>query len=311
MEQAWVLSELPLAIFSTLAPLGAGAFVLLAVAFWMPDFDARQLRRIDGLSIIPLAVVLCGFIAAFFHLASPIHALGVFAGIGRSPLSNEILAGTGFLTLAGSYWLATLTGRLSLLVRRVWLLLVALAALTFAAFIGIAYAVPTIPSWDNPFSPVAVVGHCLLGGSVLGLFILKGAGVEVGGVGARSRATSAAGTGAPAVSSPRASGRPLLVRGALILVLVGSLAALAGVSGQFLLTSTLSGTIVDGSAIATETAPWFIAFVAGVILTAVLASFATLRKTSTAAFAGVVIIATATVFVGRLVFYALQVPVGL
>ena len=66
--------EFPLTFFTTLAPLGAGAFFMLALSFCFADFSKDQLKKIDRLTIIPLLVALVGLIASFFHLANPGHA---------------------------------------------------------------------------------------------------------------------------------------------------------------------------------------------------------------------------------------------
>ena len=41
------LHELPLAIFTTLAPLGAGAFVTLALVFFTKKFSAEEYKKIE------------------------------------------------------------------------------------------------------------------------------------------------------------------------------------------------------------------------------------------------------------------------
>ena len=46
--------EFPLTFFTTLAPLGAGAFFMLALSFCFADFSKDQLKKIDRLTIIPL-----------------------------------------------------------------------------------------------------------------------------------------------------------------------------------------------------------------------------------------------------------------
>ena len=94
META--LNELPLAIFTTLAPMGAGAFAVLAAAFCTMKLDDVKIKAIDRFSLIPLGLIAVGFVASFFHLASPLKAYGVLSGIGHSPLSNEIAVGMVF-----------------------------------------------------------------------------------------------------------------------------------------------------------------------------------------------------------------------
>ena len=61
------VAELPLALFTTLAPLGAGAFIALACAFFTTSFSDEQKKKIDRGTIIPLVIVIIGFICAFFE----------------------------------------------------------------------------------------------------------------------------------------------------------------------------------------------------------------------------------------------------
>ena len=47
-----MMAELPLALFTTLAPIGAGAFIALAVAFFTTKFSDEQLKKIDRMTTI-------------------------------------------------------------------------------------------------------------------------------------------------------------------------------------------------------------------------------------------------------------------
>ena len=170
MEAA--LNELPLALFTTLAPMGAGAFVALACALFTTTFSDEQLKKIDRFMAIPLIVVLVGFVASFFHLASPLHAPLVFAGVGSSPLSNEIVAGCIFTVLAVVYWIMGVTGKLPASARKGFAAVVAVAAIVFACFTGLAYVMDTIASWNSPLVPVQFAGFALTGGMALGALVL-------------------------------------------------------------------------------------------------------------------------------------------
>ena len=93
-----------LALFTSLAPAGVVAFLTLAlVRLWSRDHAASV--RLDRMIALPFSVVLVGFIASATHLGTPANALHVFSGIGRSPLSNEVMGAVTFLLLAGSYWM--------------------------------------------------------------------------------------------------------------------------------------------------------------------------------------------------------------
>ena len=174
MEAAF--AELPLALFTTLAPMGAGAFIALALAFFTTTFTDDQVKKIDRMTLIPFVVVLVGFAASFFHLASPLHAAGVFAGIGSSPLSNEILVGSLFVVLALVYVILALAGKLSGGARKGFVAVVAVAAAVFACFTGMAYMMETIASWNSPLVVVQLLGFALLGGMPLGTLVLGLAG---------------------------------------------------------------------------------------------------------------------------------------
>ena len=153
-----MMAELPLALFTTLAPVAAGAFIALAVAFFTTKFSDEQLKKIDRMTTIPVVVLVAGFICAFFHLASPMHAFGVFA------------------VLAIVYWIVALAGKLGEGARKGFSAVVAVMAVVFACFTGAAYMMGTIASWDTPMVPVAIVGFCLLGGVSLGVLVLALAG---------------------------------------------------------------------------------------------------------------------------------------
>lgn len=157
-----------LAVFTTLAPMGAGAFIALAYAFFVGTPDDAAAKRLDRWTALPLVVLAAGFLGAFMHLASPLNAFGVFTGVGSSPLSNEILVGVAFAALAVVYWVLALTGKLSPSLRKALLVLLTALAVVFAAFCGLAYMMYTIPTWNTSLSVVQMVGYLLTGGTVLG-----------------------------------------------------------------------------------------------------------------------------------------------
>ncbi len=85
-----------LALFTTLAPAGVVAFIVLAlVRLTCRNHD--EAVRVDRIIALPFAVTLIGFIASATHLGTPANALHVFSGVGTSPLSNEVLAAVIFL----------------------------------------------------------------------------------------------------------------------------------------------------------------------------------------------------------------------
>ena len=282
-----MMAELPLALFTTLAPIGAGAFIALAVAFFTTKFSDEQLKKIDRMTTIPVVVLVAGFICAFFHLASPMHAFGVFAGVGASPLSNELLAGVVFAVLAIVYWIVALAGKLGEGTRKGFAAVVAVMAIVFACFTGAAYMMETIASWNTPMVPVAVLGFSLLGGICLGVLVLALSG---------------------ALEDAAKGGFKMA---ALAVLIVGLVLGVAGLLVQVMSVSGMGNALVDGAdLVAAASAPMWIGVVCMVVAAA--AAFMALRNTkSTALAAAAPVLAVVGVFAARLAFYAVQLSVGL
>lgn len=282
-----MMAELPLALFTTLAPIGAGAFIALAVAFFTTKFSDEQLKKIDRMTTIPVVVLVAGFICAFFHLASPMHAFGVFAGLGASPLSNELLAGVVFAVLAIVYWIVALAGKLGEGARKGFSAVVAVMAVVFACFTGAAYMMETIASWNTPMVPVAVLGFSLLGGVSLGVLVLALSG---------------------ALEDAAKGGFKMA---ALAVLVVGLVLGIAGLMVQVMSVSGMGNALVDGAdLVAAASAPMWIGVVCMVVAAA--SAFMALRNSkSTALAAAAPVLAIVGVFAARLAFYAVQLSVGL
>ena len=282
-----MMAELPLALFTTLAPVGAGAFIALAVAFFTTKFSDEQLKKIDRMTTIPVVVLVAGFICAFFHLASPMHAFGVFAGLGASPLSNELLAGVVFAVLAIVYWIVALAGKLGEGARKGFAAVVAVMAIVFACFTGAAYMMETIASWNTPMVPVAVLGFSLLGGVSLGVLVLALSG---------------------ALEDAAKGGFKMA---ALAVLVIGLVLGVVGLLVQVMSVSGMGNALVDGAdLVAAASAPMWIGVVCMVVAAA--AAFMALRNSkSTALAAAAPVLAIVGVFAARLAFYAVQLSVGL
>lgn len=99
------LSEITLVLFTTLAPSGAVAYLLMSLPVLSGRVTGDAARRLNQLTCLPLLVAMVGLVASATHLGNPANALYVFTGVGRSPLSTEVFAAVIFLALAGVYWL--------------------------------------------------------------------------------------------------------------------------------------------------------------------------------------------------------------
>ncbi len=282
-----MMAEMPLALFTTFAPVGAGAFVTLALAFSAAAFSDEQYGRIDKITALPIAVLIVGFVCAFFHLASPLHAFGVFAGIGSSPLSNELVAGCVFAVLAVVYWVLAISGKLSGGARKGFSWVVAAMACVFACFTGAAYMMNTIASWNTPAVPAQILGFALLGGAALGLLVLACAG---------------------ALDDAKKTSFKTAV---LAIAIVGLALGIAGLAIEVSSVSGMGNALTSGSDLAADAvAPMAVGFVLLVVAAAGVAL--SLRSSSATAAAGVsTVVALAGILACRMAFYAIQLSVGL
>ena len=99
------LGEITLVLFTTLAPSGVMAFILMGLPLVRGGLNADVRQRIQRFLSIPLVTSMVGLVASATHLGNPANALYVFLGVGRSPLSTEVFCAVVFLALAGVYWL--------------------------------------------------------------------------------------------------------------------------------------------------------------------------------------------------------------
>lgn len=161
--------SLSLALFTTLSPAGVIAFIGTAIPLLFFSLEEDTRTRLNRYLALPYAIILIGFIASATHLGTPSNALHVFSGIGRSPLSNEVLCAVIFLFLAGSYWMISFKENFSLGLARIWLGASCLAGIALIAMTSLAYSVDTVITWSSPLNSVNLWLSALFAGPLLGI----------------------------------------------------------------------------------------------------------------------------------------------
>ncbi len=279
------LDNLSLALFTALAPAGVVAFIVLASArVFAADHDRAV--RIDRVIALPFAVALLGFIASATHLGTPANALHVFAGVGSSPLSNEVLAAVAFLFLTGSYWMAAFKVTFPDKLAKPWLIVACLAGIALLACTSQAYAVRTVPTWNTPYTPANLLLAALFEGAVLGQLFLTAANVPLRRAGAVLTGFAAGG----------------LV--ANIAVMIAQNAALGTIANNEFAAATLAHSY------ALVIAFYALAGLAAVVLDGWAIRAATSERARLVARIAAGVLALCAVFAVRVVFYSLHMTVG-
>ena len=167
META--LNEITLVLFTTIAPAGVMGYLTMALAIVLSR-DEERAAAISRYLVVPLVLAISGLIASATHLGTPANALYVITGIGRSPLSNEVVAAVAFLALGGVYWILSFRDDLRRPFRVAWLAATAAAGFVFVGYIAVAYSVPPVPTWNLPTAPLTLWLNALSSGPLVGLF---------------------------------------------------------------------------------------------------------------------------------------------
>lgn len=281
------MEQVTLALFTTLAPAGTVAFAVMALFLLFGGLAPQERERVAHFLVLPLGVAVVGFIGSATHLGKPSNALYVLSGIGRSPLSNEVIASVAFFALAGLSWYASFS-------RRSWAqglqkacMLLACCAGAWQVFeIANAYSIRTISTWSMPNVQVNLVMGALMGGSVLAIATLSFAGQR---------------------------DRKKLFAALLVAALLASVAAAVSQGLQLAGLQDMRNAMVQAS----DLAPWYApAIVASAVLA--LASIAVdgvvlrlRREVRPLAASAAAAVMFCGVFVVRFAFYCLHMTVGL
>lgn len=166
META--INEITLVLFTTIAPAGVIGYLVMASAV-MRSRDEARASAVSRFLVVPLVLTISGLIASATHLGTPANALYVLTGVGRSPLSNEVVAAVVFLALGGIYWIVSFRDDLTRAFRLAWLSVTAAAGLAFVGLIAVAYSVSSVPTWNLPTVPLTLWLCALSSGPAVGL----------------------------------------------------------------------------------------------------------------------------------------------
>lgn len=164
--------EITLVAFTTLAPSGAVALMIVAGVLLLAKLDDQARARINKFTCIPLVVTMAGLIASATHLGNPANALYVFLHVGSSPLSNEVFSAVLFLACSGLYWLYSFSAKPVAWLQRFVLALVVMTGAAFVTMVALAYSVDTIITWNLPTVPVSLWLNALMGGPLLAAITL-------------------------------------------------------------------------------------------------------------------------------------------
>lgn len=173
------MHELPLVFFTVFAQMAAGTILITSLYALCSTNESTQ-NKIQKANLFAFFMMLIGMGAAFFHLGQPLRAFNVIFGLGRSPMSNEIMI---FSTLAGLTFVTIIVSMIQqrnqqgnsflhkpILMRCLSFLLIVFSLLTAWAIV-LVYQIDTVPTWNTSFTALQLFAtFFILGGAVTILF---------------------------------------------------------------------------------------------------------------------------------------------
>ncbi|WP_145543029.1 dimethyl sulfoxide reductase anchor subunit family protein [Yersinia frederiksenii] len=163
------MHELPLVFFTVLGQTAVGLFALVWLSHKLGLTTALQLKQAN---IVGLILVLVGLVIGTLHVGQPLRAMNMLLGIGRSPMSNEILLSSLFVAMAcGTVFFSVMVKNAVL--AALCNVATVIFGLAFAWSITQVYQLDTVPNWDTSYTSLQLWMTVLVGGGAFA--ILTGA----------------------------------------------------------------------------------------------------------------------------------------
>jgi anaerobic dimethyl sulfoxide reductase subunit C (anchor subunit) len=314
-----MLRELPLVVFTIIAQMSVGSFVVLGLIHLFTGRADRAgngttdvIDKVSDPALYAIGPILAlGLLASMMHLGTPIRAINALGHLQSSWLSREILFGLLFAVVGGAFalsqWFKWLTPRW----RQALAGLAALVGLALIWSMTMVYLLPTVPAWDSWATPVRFFATTVLLGSLaVGAALVVTADV-------RRRRGAAADEAADAVIMSSLRGiaiGSIAMLGVEFVVLplyLGRLATEGSVAGNASADTLVS--TYGGYAIAQLVLVFLGVALLGVFLSRLAKRFSTAVQLQMLAFAPVAafVLVFAGEIIGRMLFYASYARVGL
>lgn len=162
-------NEWPLIIFTILAQMSVGAFLVLGAVHLYASRKAGEAEadRLSDRALVAIIITLgLGLLASIFHLNSPLGSPRAITNLANSWLSREIAFGVGFGLLGAAFavmqWFKVADFKIRNLVA--WLAGLVGVGLIFS--MSRSYMMPSQPAWNNLATPVSFYTTALLLGSL-------------------------------------------------------------------------------------------------------------------------------------------------
>lgn len=325
------MSEIPMILFTTLAQMCVGAFILLGVISILGSlrYSSRTVERFTDPAIFTIGpAMILGLAVSMLHMHDVTNTLNVLRHWNSSWLSREIIFGSAFAGAGFVFFVMQWRKWGPAWLRQLLAIVTALFGIgLLVSMANIYYSLVTVPAWHTWFTPFQFVATAFLLGSLLVAMAMvlfgkrlptlpaKLARVEVG---VDKTADAAKDAEADAMAPEAASLLSNATRGLLLVAILSAAAILIATPFHVAALAT-AGTL--GAKAAAAYTGWlpvvrFVLLVLGTILLGVLAvGMASPKRATQGRLARIIIAAFVITLIaellGRAVFYAQMFRVGI
>lgn len=280
------IHEWPLVIFTVLCQSAVGAFLWCMIALCTGNLNTQQRTKLNRVMFLIWALVGVALALSTMHLGMPFRAANALTRTGQAPLSNEIISLSAFAGLGFIYWLMSLRKPEGCGAGMVLAALTAIAGLVFIWAMSNVYRIPTVPMWNTPMTCLAFSATAMICGSALAAFLL---------------------------SASDAAHKPLLRYGPLAIATVGAIATIVVMVTQYADLANMQNAPLRDIPVLLKTLICFQSsrFVLLLIGLLIWGWQAARTKQSAGVMLLVSILLILAEMIGRLVFYSLNMTVGL
>lgn len=161
------MHELPLVFFTVLGQSAVGLFLLAFIGYQLKQIDWDLLKKANLLALILMTV---GLVIGIFHLGQIFRAANMLAGLGRSPMSNEIvLCGAFYALICATFFFSYVKKNVG--IASVFNVVAILVGLAFAWSITQVYQLQTVGSWNTMHTSLQMWLTVFVGGGACALLV--------------------------------------------------------------------------------------------------------------------------------------------
>ena len=158
------MHELPLVFFTVFGQAAAGTMLIMMISRTLGMSNAEQARRTHLAAMVLMAV---GMGLGGTHMGQPLRAVNMLFGLGRSPMSNEIVLGGAFFGFGALTVLMEIMNKGPEGLRKIMNAAAVVTGVLFVWSIPQVYRLATVSTWANGYTTLNMYLTAVLAGGAL------------------------------------------------------------------------------------------------------------------------------------------------